>query len=121
MAYYINDDDYRMLTEFCNRRDNREDGLRRAAILGIGKGSMVAPGALVRIPVDQIGSNVYFGLYSYSNGNVTVGDNVLIGPHCPLLPEITNSIPQPAGFPAEPNRTGTTPLSSATAAGWLPM
>ena len=53
MAYYIDDDNYRMLTEFCNRRDNREDGLRRAAILGIGKGSMVAPGALVRIPTDR--------------------------------------------------------------------
>ncbi len=84
MSYYIDDENYRMLTEFCNRRDNGEDGLRRAAVLGIGKDCMVAPGAIIRIPLDQIGSNVFFGLYCYVNGNVTIGDNVLIGPHCSI-------------------------------------
>lgn len=84
MSYYIDDENYRMLTEFCNRRDNGEDGLRRAAVLGIGNDCMVAPGAIIRIPLDQIGSNVFFGLYCYVNGNVTIGDNVLIGPHCSI-------------------------------------
>lgn len=84
MSYYIDDENYRMLTEFCNRRDNGEDGLRRAAVLGIGNDCMVAPGAIIRIPLNQIGSNVFFGLYCYVNGNVTIGDNVLIGPHCSI-------------------------------------
>ena len=73
------------LTKYANESDNAEDNGRRAELLGLGgRGILVAPGAIIRIPAGQIGNNVFIGLYSYLNGNVTVGDNVLIGPHCSL-------------------------------------
>ena len=33
---------------------------------------------------EKIGRNINIGLYCYVNGDVTIGDNVLIGPHCSL-------------------------------------
>ena len=73
------------LTRFANWSDNGEDDLRRAQMLGFtGRKILVAPGAIIRIPRDQVGDNVFIGLYTYLNGNVTVGNNVLIGPHCSL-------------------------------------
>ncbi len=73
------------LTRYCNASDNSEDNARRAELLGFGgREIQVAPGAILRIPKEQVGRNVFFGLYTYANGNVTVGDNVLIGPHCSL-------------------------------------
>lgn len=83
--YKIDDEMFRTLTEYCNRGDNGPDNLHRAELLGLGgRGIMVAPGAIIRVPLDQIGKNCFIGLYSYLNGNVTVGDNCLIGPHCSL-------------------------------------
>ena len=59
--------------------------MKRARIIGIkSRNVQVAPGACVRIPLDQIGNNIFIGLYGYLNGNVTIGDNVLIGPHCSI-------------------------------------
>ncbi len=73
------------LTYFCNQSDNGADNAHRAELLGLGgRGIRVAPGAIIRVPSQQIGSNVFIGLYAYVNGNVTVEDNVLIGPHCSL-------------------------------------
>ena len=83
MSERIPEDLFADLTYFCNESDNSADNVRRAELLGLGgRGIMVAPGAIIRIPKDQIGSNVFIGLYSYINGNVTIGDHVLIGPHC---------------------------------------
>jgi len=81
----IPDAEFFELTRFANWSDNGEDDLRRAQMLGFtGRKILVAPGAIIRIPRDQVGDNVFIGLYTYLNGNVTVGDNVLIGPHCSL-------------------------------------
>ncbi len=81
----IPDAEFFNLTRFANWSDNGEDDLRRAQMLGFtGRKVLVAPGAIIRIPRDQVGDNVFIGLYTYLNGNVTVGNNVLIGPHCSL-------------------------------------
>ena len=79
----MDDEMFRVLTEYCNQSNNRQGDTMRAEILGLGgRDIQVAPGAIIRIPKDQIGRNIYIGLYSYLNGNVTIGDNTLIGPHC---------------------------------------
>ena|GEM_PF-719973 len=81
----ISDEMFELLTRYANQSDNEADNLRRAEILGFGgRGIRIAPGAIVRVPPELIGSNVFIGLYSYLNGRVKVGDNVLIGPHCSL-------------------------------------
>ena len=81
----IDDEMFVTLTAYCNQSDNSVDDKHRAEVLGLGgRGVSVAPGAIIRCPKNQIGSNIFIGLYDYLNGNVTVGDNVLIGPHCSL-------------------------------------
>ena len=85
MQEIMTEEMFRQLTEYCNRSDNEADNLRRAEILGMGGRQVkVAPGAIVRMPLEQVGKNIFIGLYSYINGNVTIKDNVLIGPHCSL-------------------------------------
>ena len=84
--FHFDDDDFVRMTEYTHLTNNNEYNLRRAEIIGItSKDTQVAPGASVRIPYDQIGCGVFIGLYSYLNGNVTVGDHVLIGPHCSIV------------------------------------
>jgi bifunctional N-acetylglucosamine-1-phosphate-uridyltransferase/glucosamine-1-phosphate-acetyltransferase GlmU-like protein len=79
------DEEYAAYVRLTSMSDNAEDDRRRADCLGIGgRGNMVAPGAILRIPTDQVGSDIFFGLYVYANGNVTVEDHVLIGPHCSI-------------------------------------
>lgn len=81
----IDDRDFALLTEYCNRSDNHEDNIRRARLLGFTKDEVkVAPGAIIRIGENQPGPNCFLGLYSYINGDVRIGKNVLIGPHCAL-------------------------------------
>ena len=81
----LDDETFRVITAYCSQSNNGPDDARRADMLGLGgRDVLVAPGAVIRIPKEQIGRNVYIGLYSYLNGNVTVGDNTLIGPHCSL-------------------------------------
>lgn len=55
-------------------------------MLGFGeRGVLIAPGAVVRVKnKDAIGDNVFIGLYCYLNGDVRIGKNTLIGPHCSL-------------------------------------
>ena len=67
-----------------NLSDNREDDLTRARIMGFGNGVMVAPGAIIRIRGNTIGARTFIGLYSYVNGDVRIGSDVLIGPGCSL-------------------------------------
>lgn len=82
----IDDETFRLLTEYTNRTNNERDNLRRAEILGFGgKNTQIAPGANVRVSPGLIGNNSFIGLYCYLNGKVTVGDNVLIGPHCSVI------------------------------------
>ncbi len=77
------DGEYATYVELSSMTDNLHDNRRRAELLGLGGREVaVAPGAIVRTPPEQIGRDVFIGLYSYINGNVTIEDHVLIGPHC---------------------------------------
>ena len=78
---------FRKLTEYCNRSDNQIDNVNRAAALGFNREDniRVAPGAIVRLAAgSSIGRDCFIGLYSYVNGAVTMGERVLIGPHCAI-------------------------------------
>lgn len=80
------DEEFAALTRYCNASDNAADNKKRAELLGIGgRDVMIAPGAIVRLrDKSSVGKNVFIGLYSYINGDVRIGDNTLIGPHCSL-------------------------------------
>jgi acetyltransferase-like isoleucine patch superfamily enzyme len=81
----LSDAMFTLLTRYANQSDNQEDNLRRAEVLGFGgRGIRIAPGAIVRVKPELIGENVHIGLYSYLNGEVRVGKNSMIGPHCSL-------------------------------------
>ena len=81
----ISDEDFAEYVRLTSLSDNGPDDRRRAKALGFtGEDVLVAPGAILRIPREQVGSDIFFGLYCYANGNVTVGDHVLIGPHCSI-------------------------------------
>lgn len=81
----VSDEDFALHVRLCNQSDNDADDRRRADLLGLGgRDVRVAPGAILRIPFEQVGRDVFFGLYAYCNGNVTIGDHVLIGPHCSI-------------------------------------
>ena len=95
----LSDEDFEKDVRLHNLADNREDNLRRAEALGFGgRGVLVAPGAIIRIPKDQVGKNIFFGLYVYCNGNVTVEDEVLIGPHCSIAAGNHKFNPQTQSF-----------------------
>lgn len=82
----MEEDFFSTMTKYCNQSNTMKDNHKRAELLGIKSSNVqVAPGANVRIPVEQIGNNVFFGLYGYFNGDVTVEDDVLIGPHCSIV------------------------------------
>ena len=83
MKDYMDDEQFALFTIYANQSDNTEDNYRRAEVVGLGGRKVrIMPGAIVRVKdPSKIGSNVAFGLYTYTNGDVTVGDNVLIGPH----------------------------------------
>ena len=80
----MDDELFAQLTAYANQSDNGVDNVRRAEVLGLGGREIkVAPGSIIRVKdTRKIGRNIFFGLYTYINGDVTVGDNVLIGPHC---------------------------------------
>jgi len=80
----LSDELFAQLTRYANQSDNAKDNARRAECLGLGgRGILVAPGAIVRVRhPENIGKDVFIGLYSYINGDVSIGDHVLIGPHC---------------------------------------
>ena len=77
----LSDEEFRKFTLYCNQSNNYHDDTTRAQILGqTGEDVRIAPGAIVRIRENQIGKKSYVGLYSYVNGNIEIGENVLIGP-----------------------------------------
>jgi len=82
----LTDEDFLLMTRYCNAGDNESDNRRRAAALGFTASDVkIAPGAIVRLsPAGSVGDNVFIGLYTYVNGNVTIEENVLIGPGCAL-------------------------------------
>lgn len=83
---HISDEEFIKYTEYLHLTNDREHNERRAEIIGITAPDVqVAPGANVRIPLENIGENCFIGLYSYLNGNVRIGKNVLIGPNCSVV------------------------------------
>jgi acetyltransferase-like isoleucine patch superfamily enzyme len=78
-------EEFTRLTRYCNT-DTLLDARNRAIALGLpNEGVKVATGAIVRV-VDPslIRRNAFIGLYTYVNGHVTIGEDVLIGPHCSI-------------------------------------
>lgn len=103
----IDDELFAQMTAYCNQGDNYNDDKKRAELIGFaGRDVLVAPGAIIRIPLEQVGNNVFIGLYSYLNGNVTVGDNVLIGPHCSLSAGNHKFDPKTGWFSARTEKDG---------------
>ena len=82
----LSEEEFRKFTLYCNQSNNYHDDTKRAEILGqTGEDIRIAPGAIVRIKGNQIGKNSYIGLYSYINGDIDIGENVLIGPHANIV------------------------------------
>lgn len=82
----LSDEEFRKFTLYCNQSNNYHDDTKRAEILGQHNEDVrIAPGAIVRIKENQIGKKSYVGLYSYVNGDIEIGENVLIGPHVSIV------------------------------------
>jgi len=82
----LTDEEFRKFTLYTTQSANFEDDNTRAQILGFTNDKVrIAPGAIVRINDNQIGANSYVGFYSYINGDVSIGEHVLIGPHCSIV------------------------------------
>ena len=82
----LSQEEFRKFTLYTTQSNNLEDDNCRANILGfVNEKVRIAPGAIVRIGDKQIGKNSYIGLYSYINGDVTIGENVFIGPHVSIV------------------------------------
>lgn len=76
----LSEEEFKKFTLYTTQSNNFEDDNTRAQILGFqNEGVRIAPGAIVRIGDNQIAKNSYVGLYSYINGDVSIGENVLIG------------------------------------------
>lgn len=102
-----NDELFELITEYTQLTDNSKFNRRRAEIIGIeSDGTSVAPGAIIRVPLEQIGSGVFIGLYSYINGNVTIHDHVLIGPHCSIVAGNHKFSPETGWFSARTEKDG---------------
>ena len=108
MAIQMNDELFAELTAYANQSDNAVDNARRAEALGLGgREILVAPGAIIRLhEPGSIGRNVFIGLYSYLNGVITIGDNVLIGPHCSLAAGNHKFDPATGWFSARTEKDG---------------
>lgn len=80
------EEEFRNAVLFANQSDNGPDNLNRAKMIGLpGKDITVSPGAIIRLrDSGSIGDYCHIGLYTYVNGNVTIGSRVLIGPHCSI-------------------------------------
>ncbi|MDP6037927.1 MAG: acyltransferase [Candidatus Latescibacteria bacterium] len=78
-------EEFEKFTRYC-QADNPIDNNNRAKMLGFDAEKVqIAPGAILRQPKRiTIGKNVFIGLFTYLNGEVIIGENVLIGPHCSL-------------------------------------
>jgi len=82
----LSEEEFRKFTLYTTQSNNFEDDNTRATILGFTNERVrIAPGAVVRIGENQIGQRSYVGLYSYVNGDVNIGENVLIGPHASIV------------------------------------
>jgi acetyltransferase-like isoleucine patch superfamily enzyme len=69
-----------------DKADNVLDNRSRAKAMGVkAEDVTVSPGAIIKLDdMDAIGPGCHIGLYAYLNGEVKVGENVLIGPYCSI-------------------------------------
>ena len=82
----FNEEEFVKMSEYTLQTENLEFDIARAKHIGIKADNVtMSIGCVVRIPLDQIGEGVHLGLYSYLNGNVTLHDHVLVGPHCSIV------------------------------------
>ncbi len=82
----LTEEEFRKFTLYMTQSGNFEDDNTRAKIMGFTNPKVrIAPGSIVRIKGNQIGENSYVGIYSYVNGDVIIGKNVLIGPHVSIV------------------------------------
>ncbi|MBR0459282.1 MAG: hypothetical protein IJJ26_08595 [Victivallales bacterium] len=58
--------------------------IRRARLMGFGDDVKIGPGVVIRIGTNTIGEHSFISMCSYINGDVRIGKNVLIGPHCSI-------------------------------------
>ena len=81
----LSDEEFSRMTRYSNYT-GIEDGRRRAVLMGFDKpDTIVQNGSIVRLGSNgSVGENVVIALYCYINGNVTIEDNVLIGPGCAI-------------------------------------
>ena len=101
----ISPEEFAKYTKFANDTHNREFALQRADILGLAPtGAKVLPGALIDRSSVKIGQNVLFSYYCYVNGDVTLGDNVIIGPHCAITAGNHKFDPATQAFTARDNQ-----------------
>lgn len=82
----LNEAEFEKMCDFIHLTSNTEYGKKRAKYLGYNSPNItVGTGAIINnVSPSQIGEHVHIGLFSYINGNVTIGKNVLIGPHCSI-------------------------------------
>ena len=81
----IPDEDFEKYTKFLQDTHNTDFHRKRAEVIGFDPATtMLSPGAQVDRKHVKVGKNVLFAYYCYVSGDVTVEDNVLIGPHCAI-------------------------------------
>jgi acetyltransferase-like isoleucine patch superfamily enzyme len=88
-----------------------EDNLRRGELVrcqlkSCGKGLKLAPGATIPWGGKLVcGDNVYIGLWTYiGGGDITLEDNVMIGPHCSITAGDHQFNPETEDFSASHKR-----------------
>ena len=79
-------EDFQKFCQLSHMTDDAYYGFERAKELGFKNEDVsIAPGAIINCrDKSKIGKNVRIGLYTYISGDVTIGDNTMIGPHCSL-------------------------------------
>jgi len=101
----FNEEEFAKMCDYDHRIDDVEYGLKAGICLGFPpeKKVSVAPGAILNCPLDGIGYAVRIGIYTYINGKVTIGDHVLIGPHCSIAAGNHKFDPETGWFSARTN------------------
>ena len=115
------EEEFKTLCEYTHLSDTAKHGLERAVVLGYPpeKKISIAPGAIVNaVPFEQIGCGVRIGLYVYISGDVTIGDHVLIGPHCSIAAGNHKFDPATGWFSARTEKDGDDSIVIGTGS-WL--
>ena len=101
----ITQEEFAKYTKFLHDVHNRDFHIKRAEILGLApQNAKVLPGALVNRETVKVGQNVIFAYYCYVNGDVTLEDNVIIGPHCAVTAGNHKFDPATQAFTARDNK-----------------